>query len=180
MNLLLIAKLQMKTEFTDSSELSLSLTCTHQTINPVQFEDKEQLLVTISSSQETVISTPLSICAVIDLSDSMEDYLPVLKDTLTTLVEQLRTCDKLSIISFASKAKLELDLISIDTNGLRQALQVISQLKVWGLTNMSAGLQVAMRVLAKVSCVYLHLSVISPQISIPFTYILSCICNNLR
>ena len=102
----------MKIEFTDSIELSLSLTCTHQTITPALFEDNEKLNITISSSKETVVSTPLSICAVIDLSDSMVDYLPVMKATLTTLVDQLRPCDKLCIVSFANKARLELDMIS--------------------------------------------------------------------
>ena len=155
----LIAKLQNKTEFTDPSELSLSLACSHQTINPAQFNNNENLFITITSSKETVVSTPLSICAVIDLSDSMEDYLPIMKATLRTLVDQLRPCDKLSIISFANKAKLELDLISMDNIGRRQAIKVISQLKVWGLTNMSAGLLVAMKVLAKVSSVRLRLFV---------------------
>ena len=146
-----IEKLQMKTEFNDESELCLSLICSSQTINPTLSVENEKLIVTISSSKETVVSTPLSICAVIDLSDSMEDYLPVLKDTLTTLVGRLRPCDKLSLISFANQAKLELDLIPIDDNGKMRANQVISQLRVWGLTNLSAGLRIALKVLAKVS-----------------------------
>ena len=146
-----IEKLQMKTEFNDESELYLSLTCSPQTINPTLSVENEKLIVTISSSQETVVSTPLSICAVIDLSDSMEDYLPVLKFTLTTLVGRLRPCDKFSLISFANQAKLELDLIPIDEIGKRRAIQVISKLRVWGLTNMSAGLRIAMKVLSKVS-----------------------------
>ena len=146
-----IEKLQMKTEFNDESELYLSLTCSPQIINPTLSVDSKKLIVTISSSQETVVSTPLSICAVIDLSDSMEDYLPVLKFTLTTLVGQLRPCDKFSLISFANQAKLEMDLIPIDEIGKRRAIQVISKLRVWGLTDMSAGLRIAMRVLSKVS-----------------------------
>ena len=43
---------------------------------------------------------PVTICAAIDRSGSMKDHLPLLKETLTFMVQQLRAEDKLSLVTF--------------------------------------------------------------------------------
>ncbi len=44
--------------------------------------------------------TPITICAAIDRSGSMKDHLPLLKETLSFMVQQLRAEDKLCLITF--------------------------------------------------------------------------------
>lgn len=43
---------------------------------------------------------PVTICAAIDRSGSMKDHLPLLKETLTFMVQQFRAGDRLSLVSF--------------------------------------------------------------------------------
>lgn len=43
---------------------------------------------------------PITICAAIDRSGSMKDHLPLLKETLQFMVQQLRAEDKLCLITF--------------------------------------------------------------------------------
>lgn len=43
---------------------------------------------------------PITICAAIDRSGSMKDHLPLLKETLQFMMQQLRAEDMLSLITF--------------------------------------------------------------------------------
>ena len=43
---------------------------------------------------------PITICAAIDRSGSMKDHLPLLKETLKFMVQQLRSEDKLCLVTF--------------------------------------------------------------------------------
>lgn len=43
---------------------------------------------------------PITICAAIDRSSSMKDHLPLLKETLRFMVQQLRAKDRLCLVTF--------------------------------------------------------------------------------
>lgn len=46
---------------------------------------------------------PITLCAAIDRSGSMKDHLPLLKETLLFMVQQLTAKDKLCLITFDDK-----------------------------------------------------------------------------
>lgn len=48
---------------------------------------------------------PITICAAIDRSGSMKDHLPLLKETLRFMVQQLTAKDKLCLITFDDKVR---------------------------------------------------------------------------
>lgn len=53
-----------------------------------------------SSTEEGESRAPITICAAIDCSDSMKDHLPLLKDTLQFMIQQLRPRDQLCLVTF--------------------------------------------------------------------------------
>ena len=58
------------------------------------------------SSDEGESRAPVTICAAIDRSASMKNHLPLLKETLNFMVQQLRGGDRLSLASFDHEVKL--------------------------------------------------------------------------
>ena len=48
---------------------------------------------------------PITLCAAIDRSGSMKDHLPLLKETLQFMVQQLRPKDQLTLITFDDQVK---------------------------------------------------------------------------
>lgn len=56
-----------------------------------------------SGGTESPSRVPVTICAVIDKSGSMKENLPLLKDTLQFMIKQLRSKDRLSLITFADE-----------------------------------------------------------------------------
>ena len=53
---------------------------------------------------------PITICAAIDRSGSMKEHLPLLKETLQFMMQQLRAEDKLSLITFDHEVNLNSSL----------------------------------------------------------------------
>lgn len=51
---------------------------------------------------------PITLCAAIDRSGSMKDHLPLLKETLCFMVQQLTAKDKLCLITFDDKVSYEI------------------------------------------------------------------------
>lgn len=52
------------------------------------------------------VRAPITLCAAIDRSSSMKDHLPLLKETLRFMVQQLRPKDQLTLITFDQKVKI--------------------------------------------------------------------------
>ena len=57
---------------------------------------------------------PISICAAIDRSGSMKDHLPLLKETLQFMVQQLRNEDKLCLVTFDHEVLSHHPLFKLD------------------------------------------------------------------
>ena len=64
----------------------------------------------------------------------------IMKSSLEALLIQFRDFDKLSIVTFSNRSKVELELTCMNVVGRKRANDVISGLKVSGSTNMEAGL----------------------------------------
>jgi Mg-chelatase subunit ChlD len=93
---------------------------------------------------------PVTICAAIDRSGSMKNHLPLLKETLKFMVQQLRSGDKLCIITFDHEVKTELPLTAMTVSGKLQAEKAIEGVKERGHTNLSGGLLAALEALYRI------------------------------
>ena len=58
-----------------------------------------------SAQKKEESRAPITICAAIDCSGSMKDHLPLLKETLSFMIQQLRSEDKLSLVTFDKKVR---------------------------------------------------------------------------
>ncbi len=76
---------------------------------------------------------------VIDISGSMADDLPMIKNTLTGLVKKLRTDDLVSIVTFGSTAEVHLKPTSVEQRNA--ILNSINELRITGSTNVGAGIK---------------------------------------
>ena len=89
---------------------------------------------------------PSNLVFLIDVSGSMQpsDRLPLLKDSLPYLVNQLTSKDRVSIVVYAGSGGLVLPSTSADNKG--EILSAIENLKTGGSTNGGAGIQMAYRI----------------------------------
>jgi Mg-chelatase subunit ChlD len=94
---------------------------------------------------------PVTICAAIDRSGSMKGHLPLLKETLQFMVQQLRSSDRLCIITFSDEMKTELPLTAMTVSGKVQAEKAIDRVKERGHTNLSGGLLAALETLYRIA-----------------------------
>ena len=101
----------------------------------------------------------------------MKSHLPLVKDSLQFMVQQMRAEDRLSLITFdheveddetifpdlllimvavvlGSKVKIELPLTNMDTTGKASAERAITAVKERGQTNLSGGLLQGLQVIA--------------------------------
>jgi hypothetical protein len=157
-------------------------------------------LEAVSSSDHTLISikppkqldgvtrTPTDVCAVIDVSGSMgseakiktdpgksEGFgfttLDLVKHALATIVESLGPDDRLSLVSFSSTAKVELELTYMDQNGKKKAMKACNELDPDGSTNLWGGLSKGLDLLrdsgARVNSAILLLTDGQPNIEPP-------------
>jgi hypothetical protein len=89
--------------------------------------------------------SPCDICCVVDTSGSMADLaeiqndkneqyglsqLELVKHALQTIIHSLQIQDRLSIVSFADKAKILFQLTIMDDNGKKNALAAVGKLSV--------------------------------------------------
>lgn len=104
---------------------------------------------------------PLDIVAVIDVSYSMSSpayieqdgkkldigftVLDITKHALQTIIESMKPCDKLSIITFSNDAKVICNLTNINNTNKSYIKNQISNLKVEGATNMWSGLNTGLQ-----------------------------------
>ena len=99
---------------------------------------------------------PAIICCVVDVSGSMGSeavikdtngkteshglsILDLVKHAIKTIIHCLEDTDYLSIVSYSSKAKVELNLIKMTKNGRKQALERLETLQPTGQTNLWDG-----------------------------------------
>jgi Ca-activated chloride channel family protein len=79
----------------------------------------------------------------IDVSGSMQsrDKLPLLKQSMTTLVEQLDERDRVAIVVYAGSEGVALPSTRLDAEGRARVLQTLNNLSAGGSTNGGAGIK---------------------------------------
>lgn len=89
---------------------------------------------------------PSNLVFLLDVSGSMNDArkLPLLKESLRVLVNQLTAKDKVSIVVYAGSSGLVLPATSADRKN--EILQALNQLEAGGSTNGGQGIQLAYRI----------------------------------
>jgi uncharacterized protein YegL len=99
-------------------------------------------MVSFSTDEPTTYSNfPLDLVCVVDTSGSMGgEKIEMVKKTLQFMTEQLKPTDSLSIVTFSSNSNVVLKRTFIDDNGLTRANTAIQNVRVDGMTNLSAGL----------------------------------------
>ncbi|GAB4152098.1 MAG: hypothetical protein Fur005_01850 [Roseiflexaceae bacterium] len=92
---------------------------------------------------------PAQLTFVIDVSGSMQEpnRLPLVKESLKILLDQLRPDDKVAVVVYGSNARIALEPTSLDQK--QQILDAINTLGDEGSTNVEAGLQVAYQLASK-------------------------------
>ena len=115
---------------------------------------------------DTVKRAPTTVVCVIDVSGSMgtqalintgkstnESYgltsLDLVKHSLKTIIKSLTKDDKLSLVSFSTKARVVLELTDMDDKGRDIAIEALNELRLETSTNLWDGLQRGMEVLKK-------------------------------
>ncbi len=84
----------------------------------------------------------------IDVSGSMQspDKLPLLKQSMTTLVEQLDERDRVAIVVYAGSEGVALPSTRLDAEGRSKVLQTLNNLSAGGSTNGGAGIKRAYQI----------------------------------
>jgi Mg-chelatase subunit ChlD len=117
------------------------------------------------NTRDEIARTPTSVVCVIDVSgsmqleanikseaeDSKESYgfntLDLVKHALRTIIKSMTKDDKLALVSFSTKAKVELDLTKMDDAGQKKAEKALNALEPDGSTNLWDGLYRGMELL---------------------------------
>lgn len=127
---------------------------------------KENLMISIIPpvSHEFAKRTPLSLCAVIDVSGSMADeanlksdegkvetygftILDLVKHSIRTIIGSLTENDQLALVKFDSDAQTVLNLTKMNQEGKKLANKAVDSLKSGGSTNIWAGLETGLNVI---------------------------------
>ncbi|KAJ3241978.1 hypothetical protein HDU81_008850 [Chytriomyces hyalinus] len=155
------------TEITDAA-VPASVAISHAKI-----DGRETVLVSVKPPKVQAVSrAPVRIVAIVDLSGSMDDtvsvpsaagtresdgltLLDIVKHAVKTIIASLSDGDHLAIVSFSDDAVIELPMTRIqsgeDESGRKRAMDVVSGLETTGSTNIWAGLDMALDVVAKSS-----------------------------
>ncbi|KAF3328117.1 von Willebrand factor type A domain-containing protein [Carex littledalei] len=91
---------------------------------------------------------PLDLVTVLDVSGSMSGAkLHLLKQAMTFVIQNLGPADRLSIVSFSSRARRLIRLTRMSNEGVQQALNAVGSLNAGGGTNIAEGLRKGAKVL---------------------------------
>lgn len=104
-------------------------------------ENNKLMLVGLNTTyMDTEELPPSNIVFLLDVSGSMSDYdkLPLIQDSFTLLAENLRPCDRISIVTYAGQD--EVVLSGADGNDIEKVKVAINNLTANGGTNGSSGI----------------------------------------
>ena len=104
-------------------------------------ENNKLMLVGLNTtSMNTEELPPSNIVFLLDVSGSMSDYdkLPLIQDAFTLLAENLRPCDRISIVTYAGQDEVVLN--GADGNDIEKVKTAINNLTANGGTNGSSGI----------------------------------------
>jgi len=82
---------------------------------------------------------PIDLVAAVDVSGSMAPAIDLLRQTMGFVTKELRSCDRLSIVTFASDAVVLLPHTAMNAEGKAAAATAIAQIRAGGATNFSGG-----------------------------------------
>ncbi|MBQ5429674.1 MAG: VWA domain-containing protein [Neisseriaceae bacterium] len=113
--------------------------------SPFKTDAKIMKIALRADDRKTNALPPANLVFLVDVSGSMtsDDKLPLVKQTLHILTEQLRSQDKVSIITYASGEKLVLPATS--GSNKKEILQAVDSLKAGGATAGEQAIQMAYR-----------------------------------
>ena len=99
------------------------------------------ILAPIHESSEMQERAGMDIVAVLDRSGSMAgEKMKMLHETVNLMVENLKSQDRLSLVSYDSEIETVLELTSMDSRGKSLALEMLKRITERGCTNLSGGL----------------------------------------
>ena len=126
--------------------------------------DSFSVMVSLLPPQSEV-RVPVDICCVIDISGSMNDSAPapssqnneesdftvldLVKHSVKTIVACLKDGVRLSIVSYSTNARVELQLTNMDETGKNSALEILNDLRTEGSTNIWDGLLKGMEAMSQ-------------------------------
>lgn len=67
--------------------------------------------------------------------------LDLVKHSVNTIIHSLKEDDVLGVVTFSDKARVDLNLTKMNENGKKSALQMISNMKTQGSTNLWDGIK---------------------------------------
>lgn len=113
--------------------------------SPFKAEAKIMKIALRADDRDSKELPPANLVFLVDVSGSMnsDDKLPLVKQTLRILTEQLREQDRVAIITYASGEKLVLP--SISGKNKKEILQVVDSLQAGGATAGEQAIQMAYR-----------------------------------
>ena len=109
-------------------------------------------LQAVEIPEQNEFAAPVDLIVSLDVSGSMNgSKLNLCKQTLTTLVQVLKSSDRFGLVTYASEAQLDFVPTKMTPEAKKRAFAVIQELSTRGCTNISAGLGLAVQELSRLS-----------------------------
>eukprot|EP00761_Pharyngomonas_kirbyi_P011881 gb/GECH01011907.1/.p1 GENE.gb/GECH01011907.1/~~gb/GECH01011907.1/.p1 ORF type:complete len:529 (+),score=177.35 gb/GECH01011907.1/:1-1587(+) len=125
------------------TEKELNITCTTE-VESIAAKDAQDIMVMLSLQaphHEPESRSSVDIVAVVDRSGSMDgEKLNLVKRTLQFMVRELKSQDRLGIVTFDHTVSVNLPLTYQDNDGQAKTNQAIDQILCGGTTNLCGGL----------------------------------------
>ena len=132
---------------TNPPSLSLKITPRHSIIGVDTGKKITEFCATVTARnlpEDDSARAPVDIMVALDVSGSMDGQkLDLCKTTLSVLLRELSSLDRIGLVSFGSDAKLEIPLRKLTPINRDYALAKIKSLVTRGCTNMSGGIGMA-------------------------------------
>ena len=128
----------------------------NKAIADTQVEDEFMITTTVRTSvdiTEISVSEDAAVVLVVDVSGSMRNHMPTLRDALSNFLREYsdvvdNNARYVSLVTFTSIGRIELGWIDVSNNqNLLQALAAVSRLNSGGTTNIEGGLRLARNLL---------------------------------
>ena len=140
------------------NEIGLSL-------QSVEYKGERLVLAKVTPSSSPSVAVPHDICCVVDVSGSMRSraslqtdveqanfsILDIVKHSVKSIIQSLSTEDRLSLVSFESRAEVVFEHVKMNEDGKKRAEMELEKLVASGGTNLWDGLEMGLNVLKNAS-----------------------------
>jgi uncharacterized protein YegL len=127
-----------------TSQLEFTTTLEYDIVEPNKTEDlyvMASIKAPLAESEERSTRAPIQIVCVIDKSGSMSgNNMKLVRESLVYMIDQLKSDDKLALITFSDDAQTLVPLTNMDAAGKRRARSLASDIHASGSTNLSGGI----------------------------------------